>query len=77
MMGHHLIFSALSHNTWTRLSVNSGHDVYSAPISDLEVLQQQVENVLQEIQVQPGIFDRMRASARRRLKVVMKCMGST
>jgi hypothetical protein len=38
--------------------------VYSAPINDLEVLQQRVGNACQEIQVKPGIFDRVRTSVR-------------
>jgi hypothetical protein len=40
--------------------------VYSAPINDLEVLQQRAENACQEIPVKPGIFDRVRTCVRRR-----------
>jgi hypothetical protein len=36
--------------------------VYSAPINDLQVLQQHVENACEEIRVKPGIFDRVRTS---------------
>jgi hypothetical protein len=52
-----LDFWLLGHlNTW----------VYSAPIEDLEVLQQRVENACQEIRATPGIFDRVVTSVRRR-----------
>jgi hypothetical protein len=33
--------------------------VYSDMINDFEVLQQQVENACQDIQVKPGIFERV------------------
>jgi hypothetical protein len=36
--------------------------VYSSPVSDLEVLQQRVENACQKIGLKPGIFDRVRTS---------------
>jgi hypothetical protein len=39
--------------------------LYPASISDLEVIQQRVENACQEIRVKPGIFDRVRTSVRR------------
>jgi hypothetical protein len=40
--------------------------VYSAPISDLEVLQQRVKNACLDIRLKPGIFDRMLISVRQR-----------
>jgi hypothetical protein len=44
--------------------------VYSAPINDLEVLQQRVENACQEIRVKP--FERVSASMRRRAGICVK-----
>jgi hypothetical protein len=40
--------------------------VYLAPINDLQILQQRVENACQKIRVKPEIFDRVRISVRRR-----------
>jgi hypothetical protein len=40
--------------------------VYSAPINDVEVLQQRVQNACHEIRVEPGIFDRVPNSEGRR-----------
>jgi hypothetical protein len=48
--------------------------VYSAPNSDL--LQHQVENACQEIRVEPGIFDRVSASVRRRADVCGEMQGN-
>jgi hypothetical protein len=50
--------------------------VYSAPINDLEVLQQRVENVCQEIRVEPGIFNTMRTSVRRRAESCVEMHGN-
>jgi hypothetical protein len=51
--------------------------VYSAPINELAVLQQQVENACQEIRVKPGILDGVRTSCNKELKDVLKCIGTT
>jgi hypothetical protein len=50
--------------------------VYSAPINDLEVLQQRVENACQEIRVKPEIFYRMRTSVRRRAERCVEMHGN-
>jgi hypothetical protein len=50
--------------------------VYSAPVSDLGVLQERVENSYQKIQVKPGICDRVRASARRGAKGCVEMLGN-
>jgi uncharacterized membrane protein len=50
--------------------------VHSAPINDLEVLQQRVENTCQEIRVKPGIFDRVRTSVRRRAESCVEMYGN-
>jgi hypothetical protein len=50
--------------------------VYSAPISDLEALEQRVENVYQEIRVKPGIFDRVHTSVRRRAESCVEMHGN-
>jgi hypothetical protein len=50
--------------------------VYSAPINDLEVLQQQVQNACQEIQVKPGIFDTVRNSVWRRAASCVEMHGN-
>jgi hypothetical protein len=39
---------------------------YSAPISDLEVLQKRVENACQESKVKPEIIDRLRISVQQK-----------
>jgi hypothetical protein len=46
--------------------------VYSAPINDLGMLQQQVEKACQEIGVKPGIFDRGGNSVRRRAEICVE-----
>jgi hypothetical protein len=51
--------------------------VHSAPISELDVLQQRVENTCQKIRVKPGIFDRVHTLSNKELKVVLKFMGAT
>jgi hypothetical protein len=50
--------------------------VRSAPINDLEVLQQKVENICQEIGMKPGIFDRVRISVRRRAESCVEMQGN-
>jgi hypothetical protein len=50
--------------------------VYLAPINDLEVLQQRVQNACQEIRVKPGIFDRVRTSVRRRAESCVEMHGN-
>jgi hypothetical protein len=50
--------------------------VYSAPISNLEVLEQRAETACQEIRVKPGIFDRVRTSVRRRTESCVEMHGS-
>jgi hypothetical protein len=50
--------------------------VYSAPINDLEVLQQRAENASQEIRAKPGIFDGLRTSVRRRPESCVEIYGN-
>jgi hypothetical protein len=50
--------------------------VYSAPINDFEVLQQRVENAYQEIQVKPGIFDKVRTSLQRKAESCVEIHGN-
>jgi hypothetical protein len=40
--------------------------VYSAPMSEFEVIQQRAENACQEFGVKPGILQGLRTSVRRR-----------
>ena len=51
--------------------------VYSEPISDLEMIQQQIESVSQKVKVRPEIFERVGTSVRQELKVVLTCMRAT
>jgi hypothetical protein len=50
--------------------------VYSAPINDLEVLQQRVEKYCQEIRVKPRIFDRFRTSVRQKPECCVEMHGN-
>jgi hypothetical protein len=50
--------------------------MHSAPINDLEVLQQRVENACQEIRVKPGIFDRVHTSVRWRAESYVEMCGN-
>jgi hypothetical protein len=49
--------------------------VYSAPINDLEVLQQWVEIAFQEIRVKPGIFDKVRTYVRQTTECCVEIYG--
>jgi hypothetical protein len=51
--------------------------MYSAPMSDLEVLQQRVENACQEIRVNPGIFEKVHTSVLRRAESCVGLHGHT
>jgi hypothetical protein len=46
-------------------------------ISDIEVLQQQVENACEEFQVRLGIIDRVHTSLCWRTESLLRCMGTT
>jgi hypothetical protein len=50
--------------------------MYSVLISDLEVLQQRVENACQEIQLRPGIFDTVCASVQQKAESCVAMHGS-
>jgi hypothetical protein len=50
--------------------------VFSEQISDLEVLQQGVQNTCQEIRVKPGIFERVHTSVRRRAESCVDMHGN-
>jgi hypothetical protein len=50
--------------------------VYSAPINDVQVLQQRVENACQEIRVKPGIPGRVRKSVLRRDESCVEMHGN-
>jgi hypothetical protein len=49
---------------------------YSAPINDLEVLQQRVENACKDIRVKPGIFDRVRISEQQAAESCVEMSGN-
>lgn len=50
--------------------------VYSAPITDLEILQQQVEKVSQEIRMKPGMTDRVHMFVRWRAESCVEMYGN-